>query len=75
MIGVAAGIDSIVSSIISEVIAEKKSGKSIIIGISLNYKITENSKYVYIVNTRWFKLGFWYKTKTAKISNIRWWVD
>ena len=74
VIGVAAGIDSIVSSIISEVIAEKKSGKSIRIGISFNYKITENSKYVYIVNTRWFKLGFWYKTKTAKISNIRWWV-
>ena len=73
-IGVASGIVSIVSSIISEVIAKKKSGKSIWIGLSFNYKIVVNRQYIFIVNTRWVKIGYWYTWKTAKISNIKWWV-
>ncbi len=73
-IGVVAGIDSIASAIISAVIAKKKKGKSIRIGISFNYKIKENKKYIYIINSRWVKLGYWYKWKTVTISNFKWWV-
>ena len=73
-LGVSAGIDSIISGVIGDVIAKKKSGKSIRIGFSFNYKIVVNSKYVYIVNTRWVKIGFWSQWRTAKLSIIKWWV-
>ena len=73
-IGVAFGSASLVSALISDVIATKKSGQSIRIGISFNYKIVVNKAYVYIVNTRWIKIGFWSIYKTAKLSNIKWWV-
>lgn len=73
-LGVAFGIDSIIASIITDVIAKKKSGKSIRIGLSFNYKIIVNTKQVYIVKTKYIKIGVWTQYKTAKLSNIKWWV-
>ena len=66
------GVSAVIAYRLANIIAEKKSGKSVQISLSFNYKINTHKKFVYIINTRYVKIGIWSKWQTAKIWNVRW---
>ena len=75
-VGIVSGVLGALYADISSILSRYE-GYDIYLRVSFNYKITSQRKYVYLVNTRFLKIGCWTEVKQVSISNLKCslWVD